>query len=62
MSYKIEGKGKNGDWSTDYVDGGNVVTFATEVEAKATIVDLALTTGWSICDLRVVKTAREVTE
>lgn len=55
MSYKIEGKGKDGNWSTDYADGGNVVTFATEVEAKAAIVDLALTAGWSIGDLRVVK-------
>ena len=62
MSYKIEGKGQNGDWSTDYADGGNAVSFATEVEANAAIVHLALTEGWSIGDLRVVKTACGVTE
>ena len=55
MNYKIEGKGKNGDWSTDYVDGGSVAVFATEVEAKAAIVDLVMTLGWSVTDLRVVK-------
>jgi hypothetical protein len=55
MGFKIEGKGKGGDWSTDYADGGNAVSFATEVEAKAAIVDLALMLGWSVADLRVVE-------
>jgi hypothetical protein len=59
MGFKIEGKGKDGNWSTDYADGGNVVTFATEVEARYAILDLVLTAGWSHGDLRVAE-ANEV--
>jgi len=54
MNYKIEGKGKDGDWSSDYADGGNVLSFATKQQADAAVDDLVATLGWNRDNLRVV--------
>ncbi len=54
MNYKIEGKGKDGNWSSDYADGGNVLSFATKQHADAAVDDLVATLGWNRDNLRVV--------
>lgn len=57
--FEIQGKGKHGDWDSEYVSSDPSATqFETEAEAKAAIEEIrAIGTDWANREYRIIETA-----